>query len=525
MIYNFKRNINYIIYILFKKMENNIYEENNFLNNMNNPNSYLYNYNNNGIYDENNNFDENELYESENNLEIIQLRNKIEELNRIIMKKNNEIEENRIKYDKQLIQINKTFDNHINEYQKLVENYENIQQELSLVQNEIEEKNKLINELKVNINRGNKFPIKKYIEFFRIIKDKIKNIFFNIFKEENNNEDEFDNILNYGKNNTNNNIEKEYKSIIQLINYLSQKLEEQKYNNENNISEDNNLFPKFYLDFIDIMNNFISKISFNVFQLNDFPKFSLNDSKEKKYGDILLIFNKLTNFIIDNQEENNNTINEINNELNKKLKEMSEVLDNSNKYLNQAKHENAELKMKYNELEQKYLNAIDFDQLNIKLNKDIQKKNQQIRSLENMISILTNKNNNNNATSKSMMMNDSFIGKIVNKKVYNKFINNQNTNRSFYSNNKNINTNFIKDEKNERNLNIFLNKYTNGEYGKINEKPENDTFNNNGIINLKEEIEKYEKGIGYSLSDDEIDKENNYNEEEEEKKYQMEGKI
>ena len=197
-----------------------MYEENNFLNNMNNPNSYTYNYNNNGIYDENNNFDENELYESENNLEIIQLRNKIEELNRIIMKKNNEIEENRIKYDKQLIQINKTFDNHINEYQKLVENYENIQQELSLVQNEIEEKNKLINELKVNINRGNKFPIKKYIEFFRIIKDKIKNIFFNIFKEENTNEDEFDNIRNYDKNNANNNIEKEYKSIIQLINYF-----------------------------------------------------------------------------------------------------------------------------------------------------------------------------------------------------------------------------------------------------------------------------------------------------------------
>jgi hypothetical protein len=252
------------------------------------------------------------------------------------MKKNNEIEENRIKYDKQLIQINKTFDNHINEYQKLVENYENIQHELSVVQNEIEEKNKLINELKVNINRGNKFPIKKYIEFFRIIKDKIKNIVFNIFKEENNNEDEFDNIINYDKNNANNNIEKEYKSIIQLINYLSQKLEEQKYNNENIISEDNNIFPKFYLDFIDIMNNFISKISFNVFQLNDFPKFSLNDSKEKKYGDILLIFNKLTNFIIDNQEENNNTTNEINNELDKKLKEMSEVLDNSNKYLNQA---------------------------------------------------------------------------------------------------------------------------------------------------------------------------------------------
>ena len=49
--------------------------------------------------------------------------------------------------------------------------------------------------------------------------------------------------------------------------------------------------------------------------------------------------------------------------------------------------------------------------------------------------------------------------------------------------------------------------------------------NNTGIMNLKEEIEKYEKEMGYNLSDDEIEKENNYNEKEEEKKYLMEGKI
>ena len=63
-----------------------------------------------------------------------------------------------------------------------------------------------------------------------------------------------------------------------------------------------------------------------------------------------------------------------------------------------------------------------------------------------------------------------------------------------------------------------MNKYTNGEYG-------NNINNNVGIINLKEEIEKYEKEIEPNLSDDEIEKDNNYNEEEEEKKFQMEGKI
>ena len=73
-------------------------------------------------------------------------------------------------------------------------------------------------------------------------------------------------------------------------------------------------------------------------------------------------------------------------------------------------------------------------------------------------------------------------------------------------------------KKKEKNLNKFLNKYTNGEYG-------NNINNNVGIINLKEEIEKYEKEIEPKLSDDEIEKDNNYNEEEEEKKFQMEGKI
>ena len=141
-----------------------------------------------------------------------------------------------------------------------------------------------------------------------------------------------------------------------------------------------------------------------------------------------------------------------------------------------------------------------------------------------MVTILTNKasknknmnHNLNNTTSRSMMLSNSFCGKIINKKIYNEMKSNF-SKSSFYLNN-NKNNKFIKDEKKEKNLNKFLNKYTNGEYG-------NNINNNVGIINLKEEIEKYEKEIEPNLSDDEIEKDHNYNEEEEEKKFQMEGKI
>ena len=510
---------------------------------LNKPKSYTYNYIND--YDIKDNIND----------ENIELRNEIDKLKMILNQKNKEIEENRNKYDNQLIQINKTFDNHINEYQELVQKYENTQQELNTIQNELQQKNKIINDLKRNKNMNsqyiynnnhfnNSFNEGKLIQFLQILKDKIKKMFLDFFNEENNEDlnnnniiinfaEKFDNIFN-----NNNDIESKFKSIIQFINVFSQELSEFKIKINNNFilkdnnieNNNNNIFQKFYLKFIDTMNNFISNISFNFFNFNDFPKFSLNDTIEKKYSDILFIFNKLIYFIIEYQENNNNDINE---ELEKRLEEMTELLNNSNNYLNKAKEENKELKKKYHELEQKYLNIIDFNKLNNKLNIELNKKNQQIKSLENMVTILTNNSakkynknknlnntfndiNNNNATSKSMITNNSFCGKIVHKKIYNQFKNNLNKS-SFYLNN---NNKFIKDEKNEIDLNNFLNKYTNGEYGKNNY---ND--NNTGIMNLKEEIEKYEKGIGFSLSEDEIEKENNYNEEEEEKKYQMEGKI
>ena len=485
-------------------MDNYIKEEEDLINLLNTPKTYAYNYLDNNIYNNNE-----ELYEVENNIENYKLRKKIEELNMILNEKNKEIEEYRNKYDNQLIQINKNFDNHINEYQ----------QKLNQVQNEIEYKNHIINELKHNMginldySIGNNFSNKKIIQFLQILKDNIKNMIQNFFSIEDINFME----NNEGNKNTND-IESQFKLINRLINIFSQKLNEYK---------NNHIFQKFYLSFIDIMNNFISNISFNFFQFNDFPKFSLNDKDEKKYDDILLIFNKITNFILKNQN-NKKEDNNINEELDKKLKEMSELLNNSNIYLEKAKEENAELKMKYKELEQKYLNVIDFDELNDKLNNEIRKKNQQIKSLEYMITKLTNNTkkenymDDNNISSKSMMISSEYkFGKIIRKKKFEK--KKKLNESSFYLNDKNR---IIKDEKNERDLNLFLNKYTNGEYGNKCKNLENiNNKNNFGIINLREEIDKYEKEFEINKSDDEIEKENNYNEEEEERKYLTEGKI
>ena len=105
-------------------MENYLYEEDflNPLNPINAPKSYTYNYSN-------DNYDE--LYLNNNiNNENNKLKSEIKKLNMIIDQKHKEIEDNRSKYDNQLMQINKTFDNHIMEYQQLVQKYKNMQKEL-----------------------------------------------------------------------------------------------------------------------------------------------------------------------------------------------------------------------------------------------------------------------------------------------------------------------------------------------------------------------------------------------------------
>ena len=106
--------------------------------------------------------------------------------------------------------------------------------------------------------------------------------------------------------------------------------------------------------------------------------------------------------------------------------------------------------------------------------------NQQIKSLENIISKLTsnikdNNNLNNSNLNQTNNTNSSFQGKIVNKKTYNLIKqnnatnnNNMNNNMNIFSN-KNFNSNelsdkFLKNEQKEKKLCAFLDKYTNGEF-------------------------------------------------------------
>ena len=490
----------------------------------------------NSIEDEYNRDNQMFLKEQEN----INLKNKIEELNQLLFKKNKELEETRIKNDNQLIKINKTFDKHINEYQRLVKNYSNLQKELIQVKKEIQNKNQVINNLKNNINmnmnniNNNTFEDSNII---MIINQNLKKVSQNFFQERNNlfNENEY----------INKDINNQIQILIRNIDLFSKQLINFKNNNINeimklkNVSKNNNIIdPQFYLGFIEIINNFYNNLPQNINMFNNLPNYSMKDNNDKIYTNILTTIKILTDYIIyflSNKNDigvsyntSNYTNNKYNDELNRRLKEMSELLIKSNEYLNKSRQENNELKHRYNELEKKYnltirdistIDNINKDKDSDKLITELNKKNQQIKSLEHMIARLTNKRNNNannnaiNLTSKSMLNDSSYYGKIINKKIYNEIKNNHNKTSFYLNDNK-----FIKDEKNETILKKFLDKYTNGEYGNTSKMNE---INNKAVFNIKDEIEN----LNNELSDDEIENEQNYNEEEVEKKYLMEGKI
>ena len=478
--------------------------------------------------------------------EIMELKSKIVELNKLLIQKNNELKENRIKNDNQLIKINKTFDNHINEYQRLVQNYSSMQQELTNLQKEIKNKNQIIMQLQ---NNKNNIINEQDTNLILAINKKIKNIYQIFFDKGNNifNEHIF---LKSDKDN-------QIKLLMRNIDMFSQELisyknKDYNYNkkyrnnlqNNNFNNNTNNIDPQFYLKFIDIIKTFCNNLSNNINNFNNLPNYSIKDKNDKKYKDILITIKALTDYIISNENNVNNfnTNNNINNnnqyiELKKRLNEMSDLLVKSNEYLNKSRQDNYELKQKYYELEKKYnLNIKDISSIdnnnkdkekdNYKLLNELNNKNQQIKSLEHMITRLTDKRNNTNTSNtiynnnRSMLTDTSYYGKIVNKKLYNEIKSQNQSKNSFYLNNK-----FIKDEKNEKSLRNFLDKYTNGEYG--NASKINETNNSNGkvIINLKDEIENLNKGITNELSyDDEIDNYQNYNEEEEDlKKSQIEG--
>ena len=437
-------------------------------------------------YDQENDFQE--QYFNDNNYAInnenMLLKNKFEELTKIINQKDLEI----IKYRKMI----QNFSSLKNELNKLKQKY------LSSL-DEIKIKNKLIDNLKNNANNinidKNNDQNENNIPF---IIQQIKNIEKDILEE--NLEDEIENndimdTLNSFYQKLNDYKNKNMSEIVKLRNQVN-------INNNNNSNLNANITIKdqYYLKIIDIIKNLCNNFPKNE-EIGKFPIFSLNDDNEKKNKNIAITIKILSDYILSNYKNSsseniiNNTYsnsltnenfnsNKINEELNKRLKEMSEILVKSNENLSKARKDNIELKQKINQLEFKYNSTKDninndnnirnkeFEQLKDELNK----KNKQIKSLEERITKLTNFQN------KKDNKNSNNINKNINKESL------------YFKDN-----NFEKDEKNEQILKIFLDKFTDGEYGNnkiILEKKRNEDIK---INDINEEIEKLDRRINKEL--------------------------
>ena len=362
-----------------------------------------------------NSFGNNEEKNIDNDLheENIHLKKQIDFLNKVLNNKNKEINAINVKNDNNLIEINQAFDIHINEYQKLIDNYNIILRELESTNAklliETNKNNQLMQQLSAN-NNPNNFDE----NFINYLNGKVKNI-LNILSPEGVNSN-FENIND------------------ELVNNID-KLEEKIINTQgNNFNIDYDI--NFYKKFIYLMNNFYrsNNSNNNLLPIQDIlPNYSINDDASKKNNDILESINILINHI--------HLLNSQNFESTNKNNYIDNFNDNYNKLL-----------------------------------KEVNQKNQQIKSLENIISKLTSnlKNNNNlnisNLNQTNNSINSSFQGKIVNKRTYNLIKQNNDANNSMnmYTN-PNLNSNrskdnFLKNEQNEKNLCAFLDKYTNGEF-------------------------------------------------------------
>ena len=485
---------------------NNYDEENNEYNQYNNQYNDQYNdqcndqYNEYEQYEEENNndngndFNENDLYKlNEDNIE---LKNKCENLYKSLLKKNKELEQ----YKNEYLKIKQG----LNKYIKIIQNLKNElnstnQKYLDSVK-EVRLKNKMISDLQNGINIKD-INIEKYKDeqndnIIISINDQIKNIEKDFFEEEE--EEKAENDIDKIKQNELENMDKnaQIQILMNNINSFSEKLNEYKMNNmqeimnlrnliesNNNIKKNNsnnnfNIKDQYYLNIIDIIKNLGTNMSNNSEKIGNFPNFSLNDENEIKYKNIFITIKILADYIIANNNAKNRN-NNINEELNKRLKEMSELLIKSNENLNKSRKDNMELKQKYNQLESNYNSIInrnennnnnnDIDKEKENLREELNKKNQEIKSLEHMVTRLTN-NKDKNDDNSIKIENNSKKGKII--------TNNKNGSLYFKLNK------FVKNDKNEKNLQKFLDKFTNGEYGG------SPKLNQIDIKNLKEEVDK-----------------------------------
>ena len=433
---------------------------------------------------ENQNFNENDLYDM--NMENIKLK---DQMQKILIQKNNEMINMDLNYKNKIMQMNQA----LNKYKAMAQNYNKLQKEILT-------KNKIISELQQGNNDNNNISFNDNSNIIFTINKKIKAIQQDILEEPDSdfiNQEEYQKIPQ----------ENQIKMLFNDMNILSQKLIEYKNNNMKEIIHLRNLLDstginqknakdikdQFYLKFIDLIKN-LPKNNINNIK---FPNYSINDNDEIRKNNIINSIQALIDHIINNNMNMNINNKNMDQELSKRLKEMSELLNKNNQNLSLSTKNYNEIKIKYNELKKEYdafVNQSDLDKK--KLINDLNKKNQEIKSLEHINTKLSNQINENkiNEESKNNKKPALKYGRIKNK------INKKNKEENIG----NINLNeekFIKDKIMEKTIEKFLNKYSNGEYDNY-IKDIKDKKENIDLDNLKNDIEKFNIKINKDLEDE-----------------------
>ena len=462
---------------------NNEIEEEENDDNFNNENQLYQNINNNNEFQ---NFDENDLYAV--NMDNIRLKNNIQKLKQLLIMKNKEINNLKMNFSNQMQLMNQQ----LNKYKIMANNYSNIQKEMNLSKQkylkEIKNKNNIIYNLQkgANIKDINNLNLdeNQNSEFLFTITQQIKSIQQDILEEPDSDIISQEDYQKLDK-------EQQIQFLLNDINEFYKKLTKYKNNNMREIVRLRNIIDssesnqkksdeKYYNDIINLMKKLITN---NIIEIK-LPEYSLDDNDEERKNNIINTIRILTEFIINKK---NNTYKK-DDELIKRLNEMSELLTKNIQNLKLANSENNELRLKNNKLKEEYNSLMTKnEQDKKKLMNDLNKKNQQIKSLEHLNTRLSNQLNDN---------------KIDDKKKYGKI--NKAKNKEKKDGKINLNKGlFNKDEKSEKNLEMFLNKFTEGEYGnflKNNNGKVNDIDNENiNLENLKDEIEQFNQKINKEL--------------------------
>ena len=463
---------------------NNEIEEEENDDNFNNENQLYQNINNNNEFQ---NFDENDLYAV--NMDNIRLKNNIQKLKQLLIMKDKVINNLKMNFSNQMQLMNQQ----LNKYKIMANNYSNIQKEMNLSKQkylkEIKNKNNIIYNLQkgANIKDINNLNLdeNQNSEFLFTITQQIKSIQQDILEEPDSDIISQEDYQKLDK-------EQQIQFLLNDINEFYKKLTKYKNNNMREIVRLRNIIDssesnqkksdeKYYNDIINLMKKLITN---NIIEIK-LPEYSLDDNDEERKNNIINTIRILTEFIINKK---NNTYKK-DDELIKRLNEMSELLTKNIENLKLANSENNELRLKNNKLKEEYNSLMTKnEQDKIKLMNDLNKKNQQIKSLEHLNTRLSNQLNEN---------------KIDDKKKYGKI--NKAKNKEKKDEKLNLNKGlFNKDEKSEKNLEMFLNKFTEGEYGnflknnntKVNVDIDNENIN---LENLKDEIEQFNQKINKEL--------------------------